>query len=89
MPGEPAEFAVAETQTLSMKLEVGAVNASTVVNEEVPLIETSNASNGEVIDTQKLGNLPNLGRNPFLLSKLTNTVMPVGGTNSAVASAEV
>jgi trimeric autotransporter adhesin len=68
----------AETQTLDMKLEVGAVSESIVVNEEVPLIETSNASNGEVIDNQKLEDLPNLGRNTFLLSKLANTVIPSG-----------
>lgn len=64
--------------TLDLKLEVGAVNESVVVNSEVPLIETSNASNGQVLDSQKITDLPNLGRNPYLLSKLSTNVVPVG-----------
>ena len=48
------------------------------VNEEVPLIETANASNGQVLDTQKMTDLPNLGRNPFLLAKLSTNVVAAG-----------
>jgi hypothetical protein len=48
------------------------------VTGEVPLIESSNASNGQFLDTQKLTDLPNLGRNPFLLAKLAANVNPVG-----------
>ena len=70
--------ATAETQTLDMKLEVGAVNESVVVTEEIPLMETSNASNGEVINQEKLEDIPILGRNAFLMSKLANTVIPSG-----------
>ena len=43
-----------------------------------PLIDDSTASNGLVIDSQKLENLPNAGRNPFFFSKLDNNVTQVG-----------
>ena len=67
-----------EFVTLDLKLEVGNVNESVLVSGEVPLIETSNASNGQVIDSQKLTDLPSLGRNVYLMSKLANNVVPVG-----------
>ena len=35
-----------------------------------PLLEASNASQGQVVDRQKLIDLPNLGRNPFMMSRL-------------------
>ena len=38
----------------------------------------STSYNGQLIDSQKLENLPNPGRNPFLFSKLDNNVTPVG-----------
>jgi hypothetical protein len=63
---------------VDLKLQLGEVTESVQVNEEVPLVETSNASQGQVIDNQKLTELPNLGRNPFMLSKLAQNVVPVG-----------
>jgi hypothetical protein len=60
------------------KLEVGAVTESVLVTTEVPLVETSNASQGQVLDNQKLSDLPNLGRNPFMMSKLSLNVVQVG-----------
>ena len=63
---------------LDLKLEVGAVSESIQVTEEVPLIESSTASQGQVLDRQKLIDLPNLGRNPFMMSKLAQNVTPVG-----------
>lgn len=64
--------------TTDVKLEVGDVSQSIMVNEESPLLETATASQGQVVDRQKLIDLPNLGRNPFLLSRLTPTVAAVG-----------
>jgi trimeric autotransporter adhesin len=64
--------------TLDFKMEIGMTTETVMVNLEVPLVESSNASNGQVIDTQKLQDLPNLGRNPFLFSKLNNNVAAVG-----------
>jgi hypothetical protein len=64
--------------TVDVKLEVGTVTESVLVTEAVPLVETSNASQGQVLDNQKIVELPNLGRNPFMLSKLAQNVVQVG-----------
>jgi hypothetical protein len=64
--------------SLDLKLELGQVSESVQVTEQVPVIESANASQGQVIDNQKLTELPNLGRNPFMLSKLVPNVVQVG-----------
>lgn len=64
--------------TVDVKLDLGSVTQSVMVTDEVPVIDTATASNGQVMDSQKLTDLPNLGRNPFLLSKLSTNVEPVG-----------
>jgi hypothetical protein len=63
---------------VSVKLELGQVTESIQVTEAAPLIESTTASQGQVIDNQKLTELPNLGRNPFMMSKLAQNVVPVG-----------
>src|SRR5580700_5261887 len=63
---------------VDVRLDVGAVTESVLVTEEVPLVESSNASQGQVLDNQKLSDLPNLGRNPFMMSKLAANVVQVG-----------
>ncbi|PWU07878.1 MAG: hypothetical protein C5B51_08840 [Terriglobia bacterium] len=64
--------------TLDLTMAVGEVSSTVQVTAEIPLIESANASNGQVLDTQKLTDLPNLGRNPFLLSKLSSNIVTVG-----------
>jgi hypothetical protein len=61
---------------VDIKLTVGAVSETVLVTEEVPLVESANASQGQVLDNQKLVDLPNLGRNPFMMAKL----QPHGGS---------
>ena len=67
-----------EFLTIDLKMEVGAVTESVQVTEEIAPLESSNASQGQVLDNQKLSDLPNLGRNPFMLSKIVPNVIPVG-----------
>jgi hypothetical protein len=67
-----------EFLSLDLKMEIGSVSESVQVTEEVSLIEAANASQGQVIDRQQLIDLPNLGRNPFMMSKLAQNVAPVG-----------
>ena len=72
---------VLETQnqlTVDLQLEVGSAAESVVVTSDVALIETATASQGQVIDNQKLVDLPNIGRNPFMMSKLTPNIQQVG-----------
>ena len=40
------------------------------------LVNNGTSYSGQLIDSQKLQNLPNPGRNPFLFSKLDNNVTP-------------
>jgi hypothetical protein len=63
---------------LDLKMEIGEVSQSVEVTSAVPLIENATASNGQVLNTQQITDLPNLGRNTFLLSKLNNNVVPSG-----------
>jgi hypothetical protein len=63
---------------VDLKLEVGQVSESVQVTEAAPLVETANASQGQVLDNQKLSDLPNLGRNPFMMSKIVQNVVQVG-----------
>ncbi len=67
-----------EFVTVDARLEVGAVTESVLVTEQMPLVESSNASQGQVLDNQKLVDLPNLGRNPFMMSRLAQNVVQVG-----------
>src|SRR6516164_4160566 len=64
---------VLETQnqlTVDLRMQVGDVAESVLVTAETPLIDTATASQGQVIDNRKLLDLPNIGRNPFMMSKL-------------------
>src|SRR5271155_4390904 len=67
-----------EFVTLDLKMEIGAVTDTVEVTAETPLVESSNASNGQVISQQQIEDLPNLGRNVFLLSKLSTNVVTAG-----------
>lgn len=64
--------------TINVQLEVGRVNETLNVTEQAPLLETGSASQGQVIDRQKLIDLPNLGRNPFMMSRLAQNTVQVG-----------
>lgn len=70
-----------ETQqqvALDLTLEVGDVTESVTVTDEVSLIETSTPSTGQVLSKQVLNDLPNSGRNPFMLSSIVPNVIPAG-----------
>lgn len=57
------------------KLEIGQVTETINVSAEADLLVTSEASTGTVIDRQKLEDLPLLGRDPFLLARLSEGVV--------------
>ena len=72
---------VVETQQFidaDVTMEVGEVTEVITVTEQVPVIESASASGGTVLDNQKLMDLPNSGRNPFMMSVLTPGVVPSG-----------
>jgi hypothetical protein len=72
---------VVETQqqvTLDLMLAVGDVTETVVITGDAPLIETPNPSTGTLLSKQALSDLPNAGRNPFILSAITPNVIPAG-----------
>ncbi|GIU78353.1 MAG: hypothetical protein KatS3mg005_1591 [Bryobacteraceae bacterium] len=71
-------IATQQFTTVNVQLEVGQVTETVNVTEEAPLLETGSASQGQVVDRQKLIDLPNLGRNPFMMSRLAQNVVQVG-----------
>lgn len=66
------------TIPLDLKLEIGQTTESVDVQATEALVNNGTSYNGQLIDSQKLQNLPNPGRNPFLFSKLDNNVTAVG-----------
>ena len=66
------------TIPFDVRLELGSTSQSVEVTATEPIVNNGTSYNGQLIDSQKLQNLPNPGRNPFLFSKLDNNVTPVG-----------
>lgn len=77
---EQTDVAVETQQFVDVDLvmEVGELSEVVTVTEQVPVIESATASGGTLLDNQKLSELPNSGRNPFMMSMLTPGVVPVG-----------
>jgi hypothetical protein len=71
---------VTETARVTFQLEIGGLTETTVIVAEVPLVETSNATHGIVIDERKVVDLPLNGRNFTQLGTLIpGVVAPPGG----------
>lgn len=66
------------TIPFDVRLELGSTSQSIEVTASDPVVNSATSYNGQLIDSQKLQNLPNPGRNPFLFSKLDNAVTAVG-----------
>jgi hypothetical protein len=64
--------------TLDVTLEIGALTENVTVTGQTPLIDTSTASTGGVLDREALETLPAPGRNAFLIGVTVPTVMPTG-----------
>ncbi len=64
--------------TLDIQLEVGQLQETITVTGQSPLIETSNASTGAIIDSKQLEALPTAGRSAFLFAVTVPTVIATG-----------
>jgi hypothetical protein len=69
------EVATQALVTLDLTLELGQVTESVNVVADAPALETADASTGQLIDSQKITDLPILGRNPFFEAKLGQGVV--------------
>ncbi|HEX8708149.1 MAG TPA: TonB-dependent receptor [Pyrinomonadaceae bacterium] len=69
-----------ETQGVDLSLEVGEVTATVTVTDVLqPQLETENANIGKGITTQEVRQLPQVGRDPYELLRLTPGVFGTGG----------
>jgi hypothetical protein len=64
--------------TMDIRLEVGQLQETITVTGEAPLIDTSNASTGAIIDSRQLETLPTAGRSAFLFAVTVPTVIASG-----------
>jgi hypothetical protein len=64
--------------TLDFTMETGNLTEQVVVTAGAPLVETSNASTGEVLSKTVLDTLPSQNRNAFLMSVSVPTVVASG-----------
>ncbi|MCA1651805.1 MAG: carboxypeptidase regulatory-like domain-containing protein [Acidobacteria bacterium] len=64
--------------TLDIALDVGQLQETITVVGESPLVETSNASTGAIIDSKQLETLPTAGRSAFLFAVTVPTVIASG-----------
>lgn len=67
--------------TLDITLEIGVIDETITVTGEAPLVDTSSASTGGVIDAKTLESIPTAGRSVFLLANLEPTVQAVGNAH--------
>ena len=66
--------------TFDVTMEVGRIEENITVTGQSPIIETSNASTGTVLDTTALQTLAAPGRNAFMIGTTVPTVIPTGDT---------
>src|SRR5687767_12702735 len=59
---------VSQIATINVQLGVGGLTEEVTVTSEAPLLDTSNADRGTVIDNRRIAELPLQARNPFSLS---------------------
>ena len=64
--------------TLDITLDVGTVAETVTVSGQSPIIETSNASTGTVLNAEALQTLPSQGRAAFMIGNTVPTVVPSG-----------
>ena len=75
---EGLTLSIGEHPVVDIQFEVGSSSQSVVVTAEVPMIESANASVGQVISAEEVEDVPMNGRTPLMLSRIS---MGVTGTN--------
>jgi hypothetical protein len=72
------ELNVAGRLDLAFQLEVGSISESVEVRAAAPLLDTTTASGGRVVDTRQILQLPLGDMGPFALSAMTPGMAPTG-----------
>ena len=68
---------IQETAVVDFRLEVGALTESVDVTGDAPLLRTTDASQGQVIDNKKIVDLPLNGRDFLQLAVLSSGAIPI------------
>lgn len=91
----PITVQVAQTVTVNASLKLGAVTTSVTVGAAAPLIDTTNATIGTVVNNKTVVDIPLNGRNFTQLLELVpgsvptgNTFMAAGGSNYAIGGTQ-
>ena len=72
---------VVETQarlSLDITLAIGAVSQTVEVSGAAPVVQTATASQGATLSEQSLADLPNVGRNIYVMARVTPNVIQLG-----------
>jgi hypothetical protein len=67
---DEVQLYTATTTTFDATLEIGAVGETVVVTASAPLLEADTASRGQVVERERIAELPLVGRNPINLATL-------------------
>ena len=78
----PIELRVSDRLQVDAVLQVGQVSDKLTVTAEVPLVETETSSRGQVVDNQRVNDLPSNGRNPLQFVGLATGVQFAGSTQT-------
>lgn len=91
----PVTVQVTQTVTVNASLQVGAVSTKVTVGASAPLIDTTNATIGTVVNNKTVVEVPLNGRNFTQLLELVpgsvptgNTFMAAGGSNYAIGGTQ-
>lgn len=77
------QVATQASLTVDLRLELGQVTEQVTVTEDAPLLQSADASTGQVLDNRKITDLPTLGRNPFYAARLAQTIVFAGNPRFA------
>src|SRR5688500_13643672 len=81
---ENVEVAAEAVQGVDVTLEIGEGTASFTINQEAAaLLETENASVAGAITTEEVRNLPQVGRDPYELVRLTPGIVGLGARSGS------
>ena len=73
-------LSVQQQATIDFTMQVGDISTSVSVESQAPLLNTTIATLGQVIENRYMMALPNIGRNPLALLNLTPGVVGAAGT---------
>ena len=73
---------VSDRVAVDLQLEVGDMKETVSVNAAAPLLETTNASLGSVMDSRRIQDLPLSDGNPFILAHLAPGVLNLSNQRS-------